>query len=82
MHYFNDVALHKFLVANDLDLLVRSHELCNGCYFPYEDNTECITVFSNSDYCGRKNDAAVLTIDGLEVARKQIKMLKIPGFFE
>ena len=61
-YYFNAKALDKFLKENDLDLLIRSHELCNGYNFPFADTEQCITVFSNSDYCGKKNNAAVINI--------------------
>ena len=74
--YFNAKALHKFLALNDLDLLIRSHELCNGCSFPYKDSNECITVFSNTDYCGRKNNAAVIVVDGSQVTKKSLPYLR------
>ena len=60
--YFNAVALKKFLKANKLDLLIRSHELCNGYNFPYQDTEQCITVFSNTDYVGRKNDSSIINV--------------------
>ena len=74
-YYFNQDALHEFLQLNNLDLLIRSHELCNGCQFPYAKSDECITVFSNTDYCNRKNDAAIIAVDGLQVTKKTIKYL-------
>lgn len=73
--YFNHIALHKFLQANDLDLLIRSHEFCDGCAFPYDESSECITVFSNTDYCGKKNNASVINVNGFEVTKKDIKYL-------
>ena len=74
-YYFNDKALEKFLDLNDLDLLIRSHELCNGCSFPYDKSDKCITVFSNTDYCGRKNDAAIIVVDGHDVSKRSILCL-------
>ena len=46
---------------NDLKKLIRSHESCiNGVDYPLKN---CITIFSNSDYCGTLNKAAVLLIN-------------------
>jgi diadenosine tetraphosphatase ApaH/serine/threonine PP2A family protein phosphatase len=61
-YYFNSKALDKFLRKNDLDLLIRSHELCNGYDFPFSDTERCITVFSSSNYCGKKNNASVINV--------------------
>ena len=61
-YYFNSTALKNFLKANKLDLLIRSHELCNGYNFPYQDTEQCITVFSNTDYVGRKNDSSIINV--------------------
>ena len=67
-YYYNSKALTKFLRNNNLDLLIRSHELCNGYNFPYQDTEQCITVFSNTDYVGRKNDASIINVSiGLNV---------------
>ena len=59
-HYFDDAKLNKFLFKNGLKKLIRSHESCmNGVDYPLDN---CITIFSNSDYCGMNNKAAVINI--------------------
>ncbi|EAY00623.1 Ser/Thr protein phosphatase, putative [Trichomonas vaginalis G3] len=58
-YYFNSNALSRFLEKNNFKTLIRSHEMCkDGMHRPFNDD-KCITVFSNTDYCGRKNHAAV-----------------------
>ncbi|EAX90122.1 Ser/Thr protein phosphatase, putative [Trichomonas vaginalis G3] len=60
--YFNKDALQDFLTLNNLQYMIRSHEMCqNGFDKPFT-NDSCITIFSNTDYCGLKNDATVLHI--------------------
>jgi protein phosphatase len=64
---FGGAALSAFLDRNNLDLLVRSHELCeDGIAWPFagdDKNVErCLTVFSTSDYCERGNSAAILYV--------------------
>ncbi|EAX89866.1 Ser/Thr protein phosphatase, putative [Trichomonas vaginalis G3] len=66
-YLFGAEALKEFLDKNQFDLLVRSHEMCeDGVAWPYaaDDSAadKCITIFSNSDYCGRENDAAVICV--------------------
>lgn len=66
-YIYGPKALSSFLDNNALDLLVRSHEMCaDGVAWPYANDEEtvdrCITVFSNSNYCYRGNNAAVLHI--------------------
>lgn len=58
---FNAHAAAVFLKYNDLDLIIRSHEYCDGYRFPFPSD-ECITVFSNTDYCGKKNGGAIINI--------------------
>ena len=65
--YFGRNALQKFLTDNQLDLMIRSHELCDdGINQPImsKDGKSplCLTIFSNTDYCGRKNKACVCNI--------------------
>lgn len=67
-YLFGAEPLSKFLDNNNLDILVRSHEVCNdGVSWPYssdEQNVDrCLTVFSTSNYCGRGNTAAVLYVN-------------------
>ena len=74
--FYNKDALESFLDKNDLDLLIRSHELCEGYNFPYKDSDRCITVFSNTDYCGTKNSAAIINISKtLHVTVTKFKLL-------
>lgn len=57
---FGNKKLNSFLEKNGLKKLIRSHESCmDGFDYPLEN---CITVFSNSDYCEMNNDAAVICI--------------------
>ena len=73
--FYNSVALNNFLEWNNLDLLIRSHELCNGYNFPFSDSDKCITVFSNTDYCSQKNQAAILNVSSsLNVTVTKFKM--------
>jgi diadenosine tetraphosphatase ApaH/serine/threonine PP2A family protein phosphatase len=69
---FGESALNHFLDDNALTTLVRSHELVSSgmtwC-FP-----NCVTVFSNSDYTGRRNDGAVLHVS----ADCQFARLEVP----
>ncbi|EAX89870.1 Ser/Thr protein phosphatase, putative [Trichomonas vaginalis G3] len=58
---FNAKAAKKFLDKNNLDLVIRSHEFCDGYRFPFKTD-ECITVFSNTDYCNKKNGGAIINI--------------------
>ena len=65
--YFGRNALKQFLNNNELDLMIRSHELCeDGINQPImsEDGKTplCLTVFSNTDYCQRNNKACVCNI--------------------
>ncbi|EAY14907.1 Ser/Thr protein phosphatase, putative [Trichomonas vaginalis G3] len=58
---FNVQATRKFLIKNDLDLILRSHESYDGYSFPFPTD-ECITVFSNTDYCDKKNGGAIINV--------------------
>jgi diadenosine tetraphosphatase ApaH/serine/threonine PP2A family protein phosphatase len=64
---FWPAALSEFLKENNLDLLVRSHTMCEeGTWWPFEGNPQsvetCLTVFSTSNYCDEGNSAAVLFV--------------------
>lgn len=67
--YFGRNALKEFFDNNGLELMIRSHELCEeGINQPIiasdDDPTPmCLTIFSNTDYCGRKNKAVVCSIN-------------------
>ena len=73
-YLYGPEALHDFLTANDLDLLIRAHEVCDeGVEWPYQDDDVygdiCITVFSNTNYCDRDNSGAVVCVtDDLAVS--------------
>ena len=57
---FNDQKLNQFLKRNDLELMIRSHEVIQkGGDRPLK---KCITIFSNTDYCGGSNLAAICII--------------------
>ena len=74
-HLFGMEALENFLETNDLKMMVRSHEFCqNGFNFPFDGSKKCCTIFSNSDYCGLKNNAATLSISG----KRKMKYNEIP----
>ena len=60
-YFFGNKKLNNFLQKNGLKKLIRSHESCmDGIDYPLEN---CITIFSNSDYCEMNNDAAVIIIN-------------------
>lgn len=66
-YMYGSDALLSFLDNNDLDLLVRSHEMCDeGIAWPYAEDENavdrCLTIFSNSNYCGRENTGAILHV--------------------
>ncbi|OHT16763.1 Serine/threonine-protein phosphatase PP1-2 [Tritrichomonas foetus] len=70
--YFNEENLRDFLQRNGLCYLFRSHE---ECYDGYEWNFEdelCLTIFSNSDYCGHGNTGAVIGIPKDLVMTKEL----------
>ncbi|OHS99457.1 Serine/threonine-protein phosphatase PP1 [Tritrichomonas foetus] len=60
-YFFNNKKLDKFLKANNLKMMIRSHESCMDGY--EKPLTNCLTIFSNTDYCGMNNNAAVAIID-------------------
>lgn len=54
--YGPDIA-ERFLLKNDLQLLVRSHECVpKGFNWPYGARGMVVTLFSASNYCGRANN--------------------------
>lgn len=59
-YFFDNEKLDEFLENNNLSLLIRSHESCAKGYARPLD--KCLTVFSNCDYCGMGNKAAVAIV--------------------
>lgn len=59
---FGDDVLKQFLIFNNLDLLIRSHQLAiEG--FKWDFNGACLTIWSAPDYMGKcSNPASVLHI--------------------
>lgn len=80
-YLYGPEALDAFLAENDIDLVVRSHEVCDeGIYWPYaaeEDYADmCVTIFSNTDYCERANTGAVLCVsEDLTVTVEMLEMV-------
>ena len=59
---FNEFALIRFLRANQLQYVIRAHEVpAEGYKFDF--GMLCTTIFSCSHYCENANEAAVLLID-------------------
>ena len=62
-HYFSKNSLIEFLKNNNLKRLIRSHEVCvDGIDFPFIEDI-CITIFSNTNYCGKRNLGTVLNLN-------------------
>lgn len=62
-YIYSSSSLDKYLKENNLEILIRSHEMCqNGFKFPYKDNNSCLTVFSSTNYCDRNNSGAVIEV--------------------
>ena len=75
-YYFGKQAISDFLEENDLELLIRGHQVQDdGCMYHYfmEDDRDvpyCITVFSAPNYCDSYNNRAAF----LEVTQTAIKV--------
>ncbi|KAJ2953956.1 hypothetical protein O0L34_g1593 [Tuta absoluta] len=62
-HVFDQTAVDRFLLANQLSHVVRAHELHqNG--FMVQLRGRVISVFSSSHYCGGTNDIGVALLEG------------------
>ncbi|KAF9787631.1 hypothetical protein SFRURICE_001683 [Spodoptera frugiperda] len=62
-HVFDQTALDRFLVANQLSHVVRAHELHqNG--FMCQLRGRLVSVFSSFHYCGGTNDSGVALLEG------------------
>ena len=72
--YFNAAAADKFLEANGLIGIIRSHEYCRKGYdYPF-DNDKCLTIFSNTNYCGKKNSMCTAFV----AACGEVDLIKFP----
>lgn len=76
--YFGPKALEDFCQKTGVELVIRAHELCqHGYNFPFENTDNCLTVFSSSNYCERKNKAAIINVSrSLEVTMTQFEPLQ------
>lgn len=72
-YFYGMNVINQFLEENDLELIVRSHELCpHGLKFPIQDFQKIVTVFSNTNYCCKNNSAAIIHISkDLNVTNKK-----------
>mmetsp|Transcript_20999 Transcript_20999/g.64191 ORF Transcript_20999/g.64191 Transcript_20999/m.64191 type:complete len:320 (+) Transcript_20999:146-1105(+) len=62
---FGPDRVHTFLERNDLDLIVRAHQVVeNGFEFLGENERSLVTVFSAPNYCGEfDNSGAMMRVD-------------------
>lgn len=68
----------KFLERNNLDLFIRSHEVCQMGW-KWEHDHRCLTVFSAPNYCDRdKNTGVVLRINSDDYSKESIERSIIP----
>lgn len=62
-YYFSEKALEEFLNRNNLQFIIRSHEeQLMGFEWTFAPNNNCLTIFSNSDYCGHNNVGMICSI--------------------
>jgi diadenosine tetraphosphatase ApaH/serine/threonine PP2A family protein phosphatase len=60
---FGPDVVHEFCRRNDIDVIIRSHEVVDAGY-EFFCNKQLITVFSATGYCRQnQNDGAILEID-------------------
>ena len=62
---FGEEPLKKFLNNNNLDLIVRAHQVIDaGFDFPFSPNYNIVTVFSAPNYCGDcNNKGSIMHVD-------------------
>jgi serine/threonine-protein phosphatase PP1 catalytic subunit len=62
-YVFGSEVVSSFLQNNDLDLIVRAHQVVEDGY-EFFAGRQLVTIFSAPNYCGEfDNAAAILTID-------------------
>ena len=59
--FFSEEALSDFLDYNDFQFIIRSHEE-KMWGFEWTFNNKCVTIFSNTDYCGHSNYGMICNI--------------------
>lgn len=75
---FGPDVTEKFLKKNNLDYIIRSHEVKNDGYEEAH-NGKCITVFSAPNYCDQMgNKGAFITLDGKTVKPKYTVYEAVP----
>ncbi|XP_059058130.1 uncharacterized protein LOC131851628 [Achroia grisella] len=62
-HVFDQTAIDRFLLANQLTHVVRAHEL-HHTGFMCQLRGRLISVFSSSRYCGGNNDSGLVLLEG------------------
>ncbi|KAH9424982.1 hypothetical protein DERP_009206 [Dermatophagoides pteronyssinus] len=60
--FFNEYAVIKFFKENNLNFMIRAHEVPAPGY-KFNFGTLCTTIFSCSHYCGNNNECAVVFVD-------------------
>ncbi|KAK4872825.1 hypothetical protein RN001_014854 [Aquatica leii] len=68
---FGEDVVHEFLHKHNLKLICRAHEVAYSGY-KFFANRKLVTVFSVPDYCGGKNDGAVMFVDNYLVCTFRI----------
>jgi len=74
-YLFGPDVVREFLVANDLELVVRAHQLVSKGYETSKDGN-LVTVFSAPFYCGSRNFGCVLTVEKETLRFKRFKTPK------
>ena len=64
-HFFGPKQVEEFLVKHNLSKIIRSHQCVDSGFD--ESIPNCITLFSNTDYCETGNAAAVGSVNGTEI---------------
>ncbi len=59
---FNNDAVTKFMIKNNIDLICRAHQCVDGGY-EFSFGHKLVTVFSAPNYCDYANSGAVMKVD-------------------